>query len=403
MIDQTFEDSRTAWRMIAISTVAVFLIFGVRLSFSVFYAEFTRANGWSSSAAASIFSLNMLFFATSSVPAGIVLDKWGPRVVFGFGATLLGVSLYLSSLATDIIHLQLAYGVLGGIALGSIGLGHMAAVVGGWLPERRGLAIGLTFAGTGMGSLIFIPLSERLISWFGWQQAYVWLAAICVLILMPLMTIGLRKPPVVIRRKDEPEPLRRELLRDPKFWWLLLLAFTTMGPLRSLTVHQIAYLEEVGFERQIVAAYVGVAGFLTAGTFIAWGYISDRFGRGKAFLVGATCLISATLLLIMLDYNQQSFFLIIYAMLYALGEGSRSSQTTAIASDTFREQGLGFINGIVGALFGIGAAFSPWFVGYLHDTLGDYQRGLEFIIALIVVSMISFVMVLRASHRSKTF
>lgn len=403
MIEQSISDSRTAWRVIAVSTIAVFMIFGIRLSFSVFYAEFTRANGWSSSAAASIFSLNMLFFAVSSAPAGVLLDRLGPRIMFSLGALLLGLSLYLSSLASEILFLQLSYGVLGGIALGMIGLGQMAAVVGGWMPQRRGLAIGLTFAGTGMGSLIFVPLSERLIDWLGWQQAYFTLAAMCILILAPLLAIGERKPPVLIRAKDTPAPPRRELLRDSSFWWLMLLSFTTMGPLRSLTVHQIAYLEEVGIDRHIAAQYVGIAGFLTAGTFIAWGYISDRFGRGRAFLMGAVSLILATGILFWMDRQPETSFLLFYAILLALGEGSRSSQTTALASDTFRERGLGFINGLVGAMFGAGAALSPWLVGYLRDISGSYEIGLELIVLLTIISMISFSMVLIIRQKKRPY
>jgi MFS family permease len=89
-------------------------------------------------------------------------------------------------------------------------------------------------------------------------------------------------------------------------------------------------------------------------------------------------------------------------MLLALGEGTRSSQTTALASDIFRDRGLGFINGLVGAMFGAGAAASPWFVGYLRDHFDSYTPGLEVIIALLLVSMVGFVMVNVTSRRSNT-
>jgi predicted MFS family arabinose efflux permease len=77
-----------------------------------------------------------------------------------------------------------------------IGLGQFAAVVGGWNPDRRGLAIGITFAGTGLGALVFIPLCERLISFLGWQTAYLILASMCFIVLAPLLAWGERKPPI---------------------------------------------------------------------------------------------------------------------------------------------------------------------------------------------------------------
>ena len=394
-------EENTAWRVVVVSAIAVFFIFGIRLSFSVFYAEFTRVNGWGNSASASIFSLNMLFFAVSSAPAGLLLDRWGPRVTFTVGAILLGLSLYLSSLTTEVFQLQLTYGVFGGISLGLIGLGQFAAVVGGWNPERRGLAIGVTFAGTGLGALIFVPLCERLISLLGWQTAYLILAGMCVVVLAPLLAWGERKPPPVekpIQHKDEPKiipPRRRELLRDPAFWWLMVLSFTTMGPLRMLTVHQIAYLEEIGIERFTAARFVGIAGFLTILSFILWGYISDRYGRTRTFFFGAVCLMSAVGILFLLQNVDLVVLLLAYSILMALGEGTRSSQSTALASDTFRENGLGFINGLVGALFGVGAAFGPWLAGYLRDVQGNYTLSFIIALGLFIISMVSFYQVKR--------
>lgn len=403
MTISTLFGNRTARQVVFISTCGTFVIFGIRLSFSVFFAEFTNANGWSSGSAASIFSLNMFFFAVVSTPSGMLLDRWGPRIVFATGAVFLGISLLLSSFATTVFHLQLTYGVLGGVSLGMIGLGAFAAIVAGWVEERRGLAIGITFAGTGLGALIFVPFVERLITWFGWQHAYLVLAGLCVFALAPMMAIGQRTPPKVFypdkQNKPSPSIDRRALLRMPAFWWLMLTSLLALGPLRSLTVHQIAYMQEVGIERLVAARYVGIAGFLTIGTFIGWGFVSDRFGRTTAFVLGAICLSGAAGILLLLDNVQSHLLLAFYSLLMALGEGTRSSQTTAMASDIFRDKGLGFINGLVGAMFGIGAAILPWLVGYLRDTQGNYVVGLQLIIILVGVSIMSFMMVMMKRPR----
>ena len=287
-------------------------------------------------------------------------------------------------------------GCVGGIALGMIGLGPVAAIVAGWVEERRGLAIGITFAGTGLGALIFVPMVERLITWLGWQDAYLVLAGICIFVFAPLMAIGQRKPPQrIIGEHEVVEPLnRRVLLGMPAFWWLMLTSLLALGPLRALTVHQIAYLQEVGVDRLMAARYVGIAGFLTIGAFVGWGFVSDRFGRVSAFVLGAICLVGATSILLILSRFHWSHILLgLYSLLIALGEGTRSSQTTALASDIFRDKGLGFINGLVGAMFGIGAAVIPYLVGYMRDAQGDYFMGWEIVIGFIGVSIVGFIMV----------
>ncbi len=401
MTPETPNKSRIAWRVVAVSAVGVFLIFGVRLSFTVFFAEFTIRNGWSSGAAASIFSLNMLVFAFVSTPAGMLLDRWGPRTVFSIGSFILACSLILSSQATQIIHLQLSYGLLGGVALGMMGLGLVASIVAGWLPHRRGTAIGITFAGTGLSALVFVPMCERLITWFGWQGAYMILAGVCMLILLPLMAFGQRRPPIPLRQKSEPTGNRRDLLRQPAFWGLLLVSFLSLGPLRSLTVHQVAYMESVGIDRLMAARFVGIAGFLTIGAFIVWGYISDRIGRARTYILGAGCLIGAVGILLVLKTRPSLWLLPFYSLLVALGEGTRSSQTTALANDIYRDSGPGFVNGIVGAMFGLGAAVIPWLVGYLRDATDSYTAGFELIIAATLVSAIGFAMTGLLSRRQR--
>lgn len=394
---------RTIQRIVIVSAISVFFIFGIRLSFSVFFAEFVLSEGWSNEASATIYSLNMLVFAITAPVAGLCLDRYGPRLIFGTGTILLAIGLFMSSQARTLNDLMIAYGVIGGVGLGIIGLGPVAANIAAWIPPaKRGRAIGIAFAGTGLGSLIFVPLANFLIDQLAWRNAYLVLSLICFLVLAPLMIFGLKNPPILKARQQQSSPPRtqwKSLLTNPIFWALMLVSLTALGPLRSLTVHQIAYMESVGVDRQFAANIVGLAGFLTAGTFIGWGWVSDRFGRATAFTLGAISLIGAVVMLLIIRDNQMMPFLLMYAILYALGEGTRSSQTTALASDVFQKQGLGLINGLVGGMFGLGAAFGPWLVGRIRDETGQYDGGLAAVVIMIVVSVIGFMIIVLSNHQ----
>ncbi len=403
MTDRAQPSARLAARIVLVCSLSLFIIFGIRLSFSVFFAEFVLVEGWSSEAAAAIFSLNMLAFALTAPLAGYALDRYGPRPVFGFGVILMALGLWLSGQAQSLEDLLLAYGIIEGCGLGITGLGPIASVVAGWTPPaRRGRALGIAFAGTGLGSLVFVPLANLLITQFGWRDAYAALSLLCLCLLLPLMVFGLKKPPPVPNPRRTGQRLRqrvawRVLLRQPVFWALMLVGLTALAPVRSLTVHQIAYLQSVGIERTAAANVVGLAGLLTCGSFIALGWVSDRLGRAVAFTLGALGLLVAVSMLFLLQANETPVLLLLYALFYALGEGTRSSQSTALASDVFQRQGLGLINGLMGGTFGLGAAFGPWLVGRLRDQSGAYDGGLLVIVAMTLVSVAAFIFVAR--HR----
>jgi MFS family permease len=393
-----------AMRVVIVSTLALFIIFGIWLSFSVFFAQFVAAEAWSNEAAAAIFSVSMVVFALGSTPAGILLDRFGARIVFSGGALLLTAGLFLSSIASNIEQLTFAYGVVGGFGLSIMGLGPMAASVAAWVPpHRRGFAIGTAFAGTGLGALLFVPLSTWLIEQYSWRGAYAVLALICLLVLTPLLMLGLLNPqrtPVHSKVPTTPPAFKR-LLGSPAFWILMLLSFTALGSLRSLTVHQVAYLESVGVSRATAATYIGFAGFLTAVIFAGGGYLSDRFGRALTYVLGSLCLFGAVIVLILMRETQGMPALILYSVLMAFGEGTRSNQPTTLAIDIFQDSGSGLVNGLVGAMFGLGAASGPWIVGRLRDSTGSYLPGLEIVIVMILISGVGFAIISRTRDSRK--
>jgi MFS family permease len=395
---------RDAWIVLIGVFASMFIVFGIRLSYSVFFAAFTGDEGWSREASAGIFSVTMVVFGLLSVPSGLLVDRLGPRKVFATGAAFMAVGLWLSSLARTVEEITITYGIITGIGITILGLGPQGGIVSLWFPRNRGMAIGVAFAGTGFGAMAFTPLTAYLLRLYGWRGAHVVLALVCALILLPVILIGQRSVTALRPPAHERVNVRGQggILRSPVFWALMLVSFGALGPLRSLTVHQVAYLEDIGYTREHASAFVGLAGLLTAVAYIGWGPISDRLGRGPTFLLGSLGLAGAVGILWWLGYTQarSDLFLFAYSILYAAAEGTRSSQPTAMATDAFGHSRVGFITGAVGAMFGIGAAFAPWIVGRLFDVTGNYDTGFEIVLLMVAISMAGAFAVGRATRRS---
>lgn len=391
------------WVIVAVSGLSLFVAFGVRLSFSVFFETLIREQGWPRADTAFVFSTTMIVFALTSTLAGLALDRFGPRLTFGVGAILLALGLLLSSRVQSLWQLTVSYGIVVGLGITILGLGPQAGLISNWFRRRRGVALGIAFAGTGLGTLILTPGVAGLIGLVGWRQAYALLALLALLVL-PFVVIFLRQKPADLGLKPDGAAIEETevhqhseggdwtltlAMRTPAFWLVILASLVAIGPLRMLTVHQIAAVVDAGFDRLFAATVIGISGAITAVAFVIWGALSDRIGRRAAYALGSLCLLTAVAILASLRGEHQTPWLFLYVLMLGLGEGSRSSLITAVASDLFPGRALGAINGSVGAAFGVGAALFPWLAGYMFDNFGAYTIAFGAAGVAIVVSTLS--------------
>ncbi|RME81979.1 MAG: MFS transporter [Caldilineae bacterium] len=391
------------WRVVLISLICLTLVFGTRLSFSVFFVALSRDFGWSRADTSSIFALTMVVFTLVSPVSGRLIDSFGPNRVLSSGALFLVVGLLASSRIHTLAQLLVAYGIVVGIGLTLTGLSSHATVIAHWFYRRRGIAIGIAFAGTGLGSLLVVPASERLIALTGWRTAYQVLATALLLVALPLYWRWMHYP---ASRGAEPRPRlahhaagwrARQALRTLSFWWIALGAFLTMLPTRTLTVHAVAHIVDRGYSSLAGAGALGLAGAATTVGFIVWGNFSDRVGRPTSYLLGSLCLAGSAIVLLLLPPGMPSL-LYLFALLFGLGEGSRSSLVVALVSDLFPGPDLGLLNGFVGSLFGLGAALGTWGAGYLFDTTGSYRLSLILVAASAVASALALIIARRVYH-----
>jgi len=395
------------WVIVALSFFLIALIFGVRLSFGIFLDVLTRSElGWSRAATAGVFSVTMVVFTLLGLPAGWLLDRFGARRVYLFGLLVMVSGLVMTSRMGSLVQFYLFYGVWTGAGITILGLSIHAATLSRWFGRdgRRGLAIGLAFAGTGVGILVLGPTVERVIALYDWSTAFLVQALLLGGLGIPATWLFLRNRPQDVGRLPLGSPATEKTaapqthsgadrlwtlemaVHTSTFWLLLLAGACSLFALRMITVHQVAHFVDNGISRLTAATVFGASGLVTAAVFIIFGQISDRIGRSNTFYIGSAAQLTAIGLLLSLRPGASPAILYTYALLWGIGEGSRSGLLTALASDLFPGPALGAIVGTMGAFFGLGAALGSWLGGAIYDWSGSYSTAFSLALVATLVA-----------------
>ena len=180
------------WRVVAVSLLGMSTNPGpfVFASFGLFMLAFQREFGWGRGDLSLALTGLTISCAVALPIVGRMIDRVGARriqlVSMAIQALLLAV---IPLVVSKIWHLTVLLIALGALTASANGVAYMH-VISAWFYRKRGLAIGLVMAGTGLGYTYVPVLVRYVIDAYSWRAAYLVLAAIIAFIALPLSTRG---------------------------------------------------------------------------------------------------------------------------------------------------------------------------------------------------------------------
>ncbi|MFQ5683786.1 MAG: MFS transporter [Candidatus Binatia bacterium] len=373
--------------------VNLLIVRGTAASFSVFYVALLEEYGWSHGSGASIASVSFLVYALASPVIGLTFDRLGPRLLIPFAGLLMGTGLFLASRSNALWELYLSYGVV--TALGQAGLGFVShnALISHWFVRRRATAIGIATMGQGVGAILLVPLTQALISRMGWRPAFMILATLLFVTVVPANALFQRGRPEELgqlpdgrmvpntnakrsRRSVIPkthEWTLRSAITSIPFWTIAVGQFGLGIGLFMVFTHMVAHLVSLGYDKLLAAFVFGVMGLTRTGGSALWGYISDHIGRDKAFGISTVIIWIGLAGLIGLRTGSPMWLVYMVAIIYGIGHSAGNPTYGALIGDVFSGAKVGTIFGTLEISFGSGSALGAWLGGYLFDLTGSYR------------------------------
>ena len=324
-------------------------------------------------------TLSGLYFYTYAIlqaPAGLAMDRWGPRRALAIAAfvTAAGCALFAAAPSIEVAYLgRLLIG--GGVAFAFLGSLVLASA---WFPPRRfamfsGLGMGIGLLGGIAGQA---PLALA-VDGAGWRETMIVLGA-AALVLASAMWLVIRdgpQPRAPRAASAQGEGVLRGLwnvVRRPQTLTIAFFAGLMSSPMLAFgALWGVPYtMQAYGLSKVEAASVMAPILFgFTAGA-PAWGWLSDRIGRRKLpMLAGALIGLAAVAAAIyvpglpLATYSVVLFFVgfggACMAVCYAAAREHNAGGGTGAA--------LGFVNMI--SVLG-GAVFQP-LVGWLLDMQWD--------------------------------
>jgi MFS family permease len=352
-----------------------------------FYDYFIRDFGWTRAQTTSGIALATILVQPV---AGLLLHRYSTRRLILFGAGMLLVALAAFGLGNG--SLLLYYFAWCAFMLGYIYSGPLPhqVLLTQWFRRNRGLAIGLSYLGLGLGGAIsqkYVALP--LIRAFGWRTALFVMAG-SMLLLIPLLLFVVRDKPadsgLYPDGADAPPPENsalphafRELLRQRSFWLLAAGSCMSIGAIGSINQHMKLIFQDAGLSASTVADttfWILITSLIGR---VAIGWLADRYSK-KLVMVAAYLLLAIPLPLLFVIHRPG--IPLLFAIAFGFGLGACYMLIPLMAAQLFGPNSLARVMGIILPTDSIGQTCFPFLLGILRDHFGNYIGGLAVVIAL---------------------
>jgi MFS family permease len=351
-----------------------------------------REFGWSRAqiTAAPIFtSLGVLLVGA---PVGLLADRFGARKVALISQALLVAALAAMSLiGHQIWTFYLAYFLLPVFGAGTLPITWSRAV-NAWFVSGRGLALGFSLMGTGVVGALLPSYVTFMAARYGVQGAYLGLAALPLVISMPLTLLLFREPcdsKADVNAAPAPDATGdtvSQAMRSWRFWQMSLAFLLATVAVSAVLVHSLSLLLDRGIPKAEAAALAGLFGVsITAGRLVS-GYLLDLFPAPRvAFFVFILPAAACALLAVAGD----NLLLCGLAIaLVGLAGGSEHDLAAYLTGQFYGPLHFGAIYGVIYTIYGIGGGVGPLLVGQLRDITGTYQPALYAGVALFAMAAV---------------
>jgi len=362
--------------------------------------------GWTRAQLSAAFSMRSIEGGLEGPFGGILIDKYGPRIVTVVSTIISSVGLILTLFVRDIWQFVFVWGFV--VSLGyNLGLyDTVNAAVAKWFIRKRSFALSIVTVGGGLGGPVIVPIMTWMIIEFGWRVALIFVALSSLIICLPLAWFFIKPHPPEYYglRPDGGTPIpkldgdvkhdsgheeydftAKQALKTSSFWMLLIALTLNGGTLAMVTMHQMPYLEDIGVDVMAAAGILGLMATMSLPGRPIFAWIADRWGEKKTLVLAFAMKALGLLVLISARSLAQITLFVIF---FGLGYGGTMPVSSSIRASYFGRKSYATITGYTTLFTAITNIAYPIFAGWSYDISGSYTTAFAFVAGLQALAII---------------
>jgi nitrate/nitrite transporter NarK len=374
------ENGTTKRVTVTMAGTGINLALGILYTWSIFKiaikdsieAGGTGAFQWNLDSLNDPYAICCLVFAFTMILAGLIQDKFGPRITAIIGGMLVGTGFIIISQTTSYAGWIAGFGILAGTGIAFGYSSATPAAIKWFAPMKTGRIAGIVVSGFGLASVYIAPLAIYLLGIWGLQKTMLFFG-IAFLIVVSFFALFLANPPegyeppgfmerrgkssndVEKRKKYIPvniEPL--EMIKSMKFW-LLWIIYAVGAGAGLMVIGSVAGMAKKSMGEAAFWA-VAILAVGNAGGRIVAGFLSDKIGRQKtlAIVFLFQALLMFLSILIIGREGAGTGILVLLATFIGFNYGANLALFPSFTKDFWGVKNFGVNYGIVFTAWGVG-------------------------------------------------
>jgi MFS family permease len=389
------DEFRRGWKIILVSAVG--LGFGLSAlpiySIGVLTKPLTAAFHISRGEVQSIYTCMTIGNLVASPFLGVMIDRHGVRRITLISVVLMAIGMAAMGLAHTLWHLYAIGFLMSVVGVGTAPVTWTRAIVD-WFSVKRGFALGLALAGTGVVA-IFLPLyTTWLVTDYGWRSAFVGLGVLPLIFALPLSYFllydrtGSTTSNAATTAAGSQDAEFGEVLRGYRFWVMSIAVFLVGACVAGLVSALVPILTDRGLTPGAAASIASVIGTMVIVGRAGAGYLLDRLWAPGVALV----LLSAPIIgcLILVSRVSSTAAMVLAAASIGLAVGAEFSVLAFMVGKYFGQRRYGIIYACLYSVFKLSAGVGAPMFGYCFDITKSYNFILYFSACALLVGSALF-------------